>query len=378
MGFYDSKGKRWLAFALAVCLVGTGGVCTGLRLQREELGMTMGLLAAKATFPAGHFTEEFPPAPDPPDPETPEPAPEPESKEEPSAAVPAAASPAVKPFQSRLPTSEERKAYDEAHEGEEKYPVREFTATQGDCAVEGVQVKYSASVDVDLKEELSSPLGFKVENTDQPQVLIYHTHTCESFLLHDTGYYYESFYPRTTDQTQNVCAVGEEIVSRLSDEGIVALHDTTVHDDPSYSGAYDRSEATVRSYLERYPSIKVVIDIHRDGLGSDSERSKPVCMAGGKKAAQFMIMAGYNDEDLEVFENWEYNLRFALRLQKEAVREYPDIARPLYFGNFMYNMHINTGSLLIEVGADSNTLEEVRYTGYLLGGILANVLKEKQ
>ncbi|MDD6489621.1 MAG: stage II sporulation protein P, partial [Clostridia bacterium] len=174
---------------------------------------------------------------------------------------------------------------------------------------------------------------------------------------------------------KNVCAVGDEIAKQLNNSGITTIHDKTQHDNPSYSGAYDRSLETINSYLEKYPSIKVVLDIHRDGIGTDTEKSKPVFTVNGKKAAQIMILSGYNYDDSDEFKDWKYNLRFALQIQSTSEKMYPNMVRPLYFADFMYNMNVNTGSLLIEVGSDSNTLEEARYSGYLLGKVLVKVLK---
>ncbi len=279
-------------------------------------------------------------------------------------------------FEASEPDEEEIEEYIRQHEGEEQYPVYEFTTTQGNTSYKNIQIKNTASTDIDIKAELEGELGFSIEDTDEPQVLIYHTHTTESYLLYDTGYFYESFYPRTTDESENVCAVGEEIAKQLNNAGIVTIHDTTLHDYPSYSGAYDRSLETISEYLDEYPTIKVVLDIHRDGIGSDTEKSKPVFTADGKQAAQIMILAGYNYDDCEEFRDWEYNLRFALRLQDKASQMYPEMVRALNFSDFMYNMNVNTGSLLIEIGAESNTLEEVRYSGYLLGKVLTDVLSE--
>ncbi len=281
-----------------------------------------------------------------------------------------------KGFVSMEPTDEEKEKYISDHRGEDSYPVYEFTSTMGNQAGAGVQIKNTSSYDPDIEKELELPLGFKTEKTDKPQVLIYHTHTTEAFLTYDTGYYFESYTARSKDSRKNVCAVGEEIVRSLENRGIKAVHDTTIHDSPSYSGAYYRSADTVREYLRKYPSIKVVIDIHRDGIGNEEQRSKPVFEYKGKKAAQLMILAGYNSSGDPEFEHWEYNFRFALRLQKKANALYPDMARPVNFGDFVYNSDINTGSLLVEIGADSNTLEEVRYTGYLFGNVLYETLKE--
>lgn len=281
-------------------------------------------------------------------------------------------------FEFSTPTEEELAAYDEAHSGEAQYPVNEITLTNCDDSYGNVRIKNASSTTFDIKEELEAKLGFTIEDTDEPQVLIYHTHTCESYLDYDTGYYYESFYPRTDDNSQNVCAVGDAIAAQLNKNGIVTIHDTTQHDNPSYNGAYNRSLDTINSYLEKYPSIKVVLDIHRDGLGEGGEsgKTKTVFEVDGHKAAQIMILSGYGYDSSLGFDDWEYNLRFALKIQQTAEEMYPNMTRPLYFADFMYNMNVNTGSLLIEIGTDSNTLSEATYTGYLLGNVLSAVLSE--
>lgn len=386
MGMNKGLMRKIGLSAVSVVLVASAAVCTAVRISRAGITVSMDMIAAETTMPVGNFdfhkvqtstntiakqtsipeTESSTPLA-----EVSEESVKPAEKSQPEESSEVSAA----EFEASEPTEEEIRKYDKAHEGEAQYPVIEFTSTQGNTSYKNVQVKNSSSYNLNIKEELEGELGFTIENTDKPQVLIYHTHTSESFLDYDTGYYYESFYPRTTDKSRNVCAVGEEIAKQLNAAGIVTLHDTTIHDDPSYSGAYDRSAETVEKYLKKYPSIKVVLDIHRDGIGSDEQRSKPVFTVNGKKAAQIMVLAGYNYDGSEEFQDWEYNLRFALQIQNTAQNMYPDMVRPLYFADFMYNMNINTGSLLIEIGADSNTVEEVRYTGYLLGNVLSEVLK---
>lgn len=361
----------------ATVLIVSAVVCTCVRIGSCEIAGDLGAFAASTTLTGGRYLSPSETDPKKRQPENVRKETE-ESEPTEESSVPAAekpAAPAVNRFVSREPDAAALAAYEKEHEGEQRYPVNEFTITEGDIAYKGIQVKNSSSVGIDIKKELEGRLGFTIENTKEPQVLIYHTHTHESFLEFDTGYYFESFYPRSEDKTKNVCAVGEEISAQLNAAGITTLHDTTMHDN-TYTGSYDRSCATVEKYLEKYPSIKVVLDIHRDGLGTDESRSKPVFYADGRKAAQIMILSGYNYDGDESFRGWEYNLRFALRIQQEAMKRYPDMLRPLYFGDFMYNMNINTGSLLIEIGADSNTVEEVRYTGFLLGDIIAKVLKD--
>ena len=259
--------------------------------------------------------------------------------------------------------------------GGEAYPVIE---TQYGEAGE-ITIKNTTDFEIDVAEELSSPLGFEVEDTDEPQVLIVHTHTTEAYLQRDEGVYYSEYTGRSTDDSENITSAGQAMADSLSKNGIKALHSSVHHDDPSYNGSYDRSAQTIYVYLEKYPSIKVVIDFHRDsiGYGGEDGKMKPTFEVDGKKAAQIMIMSGYDPSGEYDFAHWEENLRLALRIQNRAEQMYPGMTRPLYFGDFAYNMNINSGSLLIEVGTEVNTLDEARYTGELLGNVLAKVLKDE-
>ncbi|MBQ8573143.1 MAG: stage II sporulation protein P [Ruminococcus sp.] len=261
------------------------------------------------------------------------------------------------------------------HEDEVHLPV--VTSQYGESGVScsNFYIKDTiGNTDFDLLLDL--PLGFEFENNDKVQVLIFHTHTTESYLEYDEGYYHESFYPRSEDSTKNMVSVGEEIAKSLRAKGIGVIHATEVHDSPEYTGAYDRSWETIEKYMEQYPEIKVVLDIHRDSIaGENGTKVKPTFEVNGRKAAQIMIMAGCDLYGDYGFPDWEYNLRFALKLQKYAEDMYPGMTRPLYFGSFAYNMPISRGSLLIEVGTDVNTLSEAQYTGNLLGNVLARVLQ---
>ncbi len=261
-----------------------------------------------------------------------------------------------------------------AHKSEQTYPVYTKKLTGGGIKYENFYVKNNTDYKMDIGAELRSELGFSPEKNSDIQVLVYHTHTSESYLDCDVGYYYSDYYPRTSDNRYNVTAVGEEIVKELNRQGIGAVHDKTLHDS-TYTGSYYRSCDTVEKYLKKYPSIKVTLDIHRDSIGSDTYKVKPTFTYKGKKGAQIMIMSGYDPFGEYDFPNWNYNLRFALRLQQMCETKFSGMTRPLYFGEFVYNMHINTGSLLIEVGTDGNTLSEARYSGKLLGKALAQVLQ---
>lgn len=256
-----------------------------------------------------------------------------------------------------------------------KYIVEEMQISS-DLSYNNFSVKNSTSYSIDYENMLNSELPFEIEDTRKVQVLIVHTHTCESYMNEDAGYYFEDFYPRTTDNEKNVTKVGEAIAKKLKENGIGVVHIKTQHDNPSYDGAYYRSYDTIMKYIEKYKDIKVVLDIHRDSMTKDDmTKIKPTFTYKGHKAAQIMIMSGHDDGD-GGFPMWEENLNFALKLQDTAETMYPGITRPLNFGYFTYNMNVNSGSLLIEVGTDANTLEEAVYTGQMLGNALAQVLQK--
>lgn len=246
--------------------------------------------------------------------------------------------------------------------------ILEMCINSGGTAYENIYVKNSnKSHSIDIGQELGKTPAVKIKKGSDPQVLIYHTHTTEAFSC-DT---------RTTDKSRSVCAVGDEIAKQLKEAGIGVIHDTTYHDYPAYNGSYDRSKATVTSYLKKYSGIQVALDIHRDSMHrSDGTKLKPTAVINGQKAAQIMIISGCDDTGTLGFPNWEYNLRLALRLQKAIGDQYPDLARPLSFCPRRYNEDLTKGSLLIEVGTEVNTLDEATYSGQLVGKALADVLNK--
>ena len=223
----------------------------------------------------------------------------------------------------------------------------------------------------EIAAEIGQPLPFSIEvGSSEPQVLIMHTHATETYQLHDDLWYDPSFNARSTDNALNMTAVGAVIAGVLNDAGIHTVQDTTLHDYPSYTGAYERSNATVRHWLEEYPSIKVVLDVHRDAIEyEDGTRVKPVAEIGGLKAAQVMIICGAdNGGNLP---NFKQNLRFAAAWQDKIETMFPGLARPVLFDYRYYNQDLTTGSLLIEMGGHGNCLEEAKYSGQLVAQALA-------
>lgn len=255
--------------------------------------------------------------------------------------------------------------------------VVEEQFSAGSNFVQGVATKNASSKTVDVAAELAQKPDLGLTATDEPQVLIMHTHTTEAYMTYFAGYYNPDAPSRSTDNSRNVVAVGEAIAETLRAAGIGVIHDATVHDSPKYTGAYERSAATVKSILEQYPSIKVVLDVHRDAImRGDTTKIKPTVEIDGKKAAQIMIISSVTDTPSVPHPDWEQNLQFAVRLQSAVYNKYQNLARPLYLVDSRYNQHLTHGSLLVEFGSDSNTLEEAVYSGQLLGKTLAQVLGE--
>ncbi len=265
---------------------------------------------------------------------------------------------------------------DNTANNEATYLVTESLYRESNMCYNNFYIKNSTDLSIDPGSYLHAELPFKYENTSQPQVLIVHTHATESYMAEDLGYYYESFYPRDTDDNYNVVRVGTAITEQLEKNGIGVIHCKEHHDEPQYLGAYDNSADSIRYYMNEYPSIKIVLDIHRDSITTDEgEKIKPTFLYNNKKAAQIMIMCGNDNYGYYDFPNWEENMSLAVKLQSTAETMFPGMTRPLYFGNFMYNMNLSPGSLLIEVGTDANTLDEAIYSGEMLGEVIGNVLK---
>ena len=261
-------------------------------------------------------------------------------------------------------------------EGEKTFKILESHFGATGIKFENFYVNNKSGIELNIAEELAKKPDLSIKKDGSPQVLIYHTHTCESYMDKDQGFFYESFYPRTEDKRHSVVRVGKAICDSLQRAGIGVIHDTTCHDSPSFNGSYKRSAQTVDRNLAEHPSIQVTIDIHRDTVGNNEYgKIKPTFKGGAKKAAQIMIMAGCDLDGSMGFPDWAYNLRFALRLQKAAETLYPGMTRAMFFGPVKYNMNKTHSSLLIEVGTDVNTLNEAVLTGTLLGNVLANVFE---
>lgn len=239
----------------------------------------------------------------------------------------------------------------------------------------GAQVRNCTDVtNTELSKAAETIPSFGELDGELPSVLIYHTHTSESFLPY--GNSFDADYPlRSGNPEKNMTAVGDAICGSLSKRGFGVVHDCTVYDSPMFTGAYYRSADGMLEILEKYPSIKIVLDIHRDGIiNADGSLDAPVAEIDGKNAAQFMIISGCDDGEMGMPDYME-NFKLACLLQNCAEEAYPDLARAVLFDYRNYNQSLSTGALLIEVGSHGNSLDEALYTGELLGNIIADALE---
>ena len=228
----------------------------------------------------------------------------------------------------------------------------------------------------DLAAAMEGPLPFAVEpNSPDPQVLVMHTHATEDYRLSQGLWFAPGDGARTTDRQRNVCAVGRVVADTLNAAGIHTLHDETLNDYPSYTGSYGNSRAVVQQYLAQYPSIKVVLDVHRDAIETAAgARYAPVCTVEGRQAAQVMIICGCDNGTTVQLPNWRQNLRFAAAWEQAMEGSFPGLTRPVLFSYRFYNQDLTTGSLLLEVGGHGNTLNEALYAGQLAARALAAAL----
>lgn len=272
------------------------------------------------------------------------------------------------------------KSYVEADEGgkkagkisEQTYKSSGVTDSYG-----RVRVKNVNDTGINIKKLLSEKADMNITDKSKPAVLIFHTHTTETYQITDRGFYSKNFKPRSNDPSLNTVRVGTAIKEELEKAGYTVIHDTTIYD-YKYNGAYTRSREAVSKHLEEHPEIQIVLDVHRDAIElNDGTKIKPVCEIDGKKCAQIMIISGCQESGNGItgFDDWKQNLTFAVQLQDKLEENFEGITRPLYFSPRKYNMDMSHCSVLLEMGSDANTLEEAVYAGKCLGVALADLMK---
>ncbi len=220
-----------------------------------------------------------------------------------------------------------------------------------------IKINNKTNYCIDTDALLKEPLNISLSNKE-PVVLIIHTHGSEAYMPDSNNKYSESDPYRTEDPNYNVMRVGDELVGVFEKKGINVIHDKGLYDYPSYNGCYERSYAAIKNYLKKYPSIKIVLDIHRDAIeAADGSVFKTIAQIGNNSCSQVMILVGTNAVGLKN-PHWQENLKLALHLQQSMNQLYPSLAIPIELSQYRYNMHATAGSLLVEIGCTGNTLPE--------------------
>lgn len=241
-----------------------------------------------------------------------------------------------------------------------------------------VRVKNVNDTGINIKNLLNEKADLNITDKSKPAVLIFHTHTTETYQIIDRDFYAKGYSSRNNDSAYNMIRVGVAIKEELEKAGYTVIHDTTVYD-YKYNGAYTRSREAIEKYLKQYPDIQIVLDVHRDAIQlNDGTKIKPVTEIEGKKCAQIMIISGCQESGNGItgFDDWKYNLTFAVQLQDKLEENFAGITRPLYFCPRKYNMDTSHCSVLLEMGSDANTLEEAVYSGKCLGVALADLMSD--
>ena len=250
-------------------------------------------------------------------------------------------------------------------------------ATSKTLTLGAVKIDNKTNQSISIKSLLNTKPSYKKVTKEEPYILIYHTHSTEGYEILDLGWYAKEYNSRTKDTDKNMVRVGDELTKILEESGYNVIHDRNIYDE-SYDGAYSRSRVTVEKYLEKYPSIQITLDVHRDAIHySDGTKCKPTAEINNKKAAQVMIISGCEGNGVQDFGTWKSNLVFATHLQSRAEELYPGLMRPVFFCHRKYNMDVTPCSLLLEFGTDANTLEEAVYSAQLIGDALVEMLDKE-
>lgn len=250
-------------------------------------------------------------------------------------------------------------------EGSEE-PV-EFTREDA----EGVAMYYGCDLRPDVKALLLSP-SVLPRSESGPRVLIYSTHSTESYTPGEEVYAESAAY-RTLDGDYNMLSVGGFVAQRLEELGVETLVDDSVHDYPSYNGAYGHARKSIRSLLAEYPSVQLVLDLHRDASDTAAGQLRTLA-AGGEDCAQLMLVMGSDAGGLK-HDHWQENLSLALKLQVLLERLHPGITRPVCLRAQRFNQDLSPGCLLVEIGAAGNTRAEALQAADVLARGVAELLK---
>ena len=227
---------------------------------------------------------------------------------------------------------------------------------------EGIDLYYAVNKEPDIAALLAKPLQWELYG-EEPRVLILHTHATESYTQKGEPYVETSSW-RTLDESYNMLSIGSLVAQLLTRSGIPTLQDRTLHDYPSYNGSYTHARKSIRDYLKEHPSIKLILDLHRDAAGTETDQMRTRVSVRGKDAAQLMVVLGTNHA------GYEENLSLGLKLHAQLESQVPGIMRPLQLRSSRFNQDLSPGALLIEVGAAGNSHAEAMLAARQLAGAI--------
>lgn len=236
-----------------------------------------------------------------------------------------------------------------------------------------ITIQNYTSFKVNIEQLLNEPFSINF-NKKGPKVLIYHTHTTESYVINKKDLGKAGIPSYNNDPRYNIVRVGEELARNLKKYGLDVLHNGTVHSS-NFPASYGASLKTIQQYARSYPSIKIMFDIHRDGLAT-KQKLREVTSIKGKNAAKIMFVVGTNGNGLP-HPKWKENLKFALRLQSVLNEKYPGLAKPIWLSKNRYNQQVTNDTLIIEIGGDGNLLSECLESTKYLAEAVNTVINEK-
>lgn len=236
----------------------------------------------------------------------------------------------------------------------------------------GLSVKNETAYWVDAAQIVADGPAISLP-AEGPQILIIHTHSSEAYTQAGLDRYEPSDTNRTENTEFNIVRIGDELTAILQQAGLSVIHDRGIYDYPSYTGSYNRSGEAISQYLADYPGIGMVIDMHRDALGTDGVVYKTMAEEEGVCASQVMLLVGTDESGLE-HPGWHSNLSLALYLQNAVNTVNPTLMRPVDLVPQRFNQHLCPGSLIMEVGSSGNTLQEALAGIRLFGAAAAPAL----
>lgn len=229
---------------------------------------------------------------------------------------------------------------------------------------------------VDLKDFLKRDYPVKGQIDREPSVLIVHTHGSESYLPKGHDFYSPEETFRSLKEEETVVHIGEVLADELEKQGISVIHDKTMYDQTDFNRSYNYSRVGIKKALEENPSIKYIIDLHRDSVFDSSGKNiKPLTRVDGKNCAQLMLVVGTDGAGAD-HPHWRDNLTFATHLQNKLNNKYPTLARPINLRTSAFNQALAKGSILLEVGSCGNTVEEAENAIVLFAAAYGNIIKE--